>query len=80
MFENIVYFQRNVIFGRKSHGTSGRNRTGTLLPESDFESDASTNSATEALGMGLALLSWRILRAASIILDAAIKPRYLGPL
>jgi hypothetical protein len=30
--------------------------------------------------MGLALLSWRILRAASIILDAAIKPRYLVPL
>ena len=31
-----------------SDGTSGRKRTGTLLPETDFESVASTNSATEA--------------------------------
>ena len=33
-------------------GTSGRNRTGTLLPETDFESVASTSSATEARGEG----------------------------
>ena len=30
--------------------TSGGNRTHTLLPELDFESSASTNSATEAKG------------------------------
>ncbi len=30
-------------------GASGENRTLTLLPEPDFESGASTNSATEAL-------------------------------
>ena len=29
-------------------GASGETRTRTLLLESDFESDASTNSATEA--------------------------------
>ena len=29
--------------------TSGGNRTHTLLPELDFESSASTNSATEAI-------------------------------
>ena len=29
--------------------TSGGNRTHTLLPELDFESSASTNSATEAM-------------------------------
>ena len=31
------------------YGTSGRTRTDTLSPETDFESAASTNSATEAL-------------------------------
>src|SRR6516164_9477852 len=30
-------------------GAGGGNRTHTLLPESDFESDASTSSATPAL-------------------------------
>ena len=30
-------------------GARGRNRTGTLLPARDFESRASTNSATRAL-------------------------------
>src|SRR5690606_16013806 len=31
-----------------SNGASGENRTPTLSPEADFESAASTNSATEA--------------------------------
>ena len=31
-------------------GTEGRNRTGMVLPPSDFESDASTSFATPALG------------------------------
>jgi hypothetical protein len=30
------------------HGAGGRNRTGTLSPELDFESSASTSSATPA--------------------------------
>ena len=33
----------------ESFSTSGGNRTHTLLPELDFESSASTNSATEAI-------------------------------
>jgi hypothetical protein len=37
-----MYDQRN--------GASGETRTLTLLPEPDFESGASTNSATEAFG------------------------------
>ncbi len=32
-------------------GARGRNRTGTLLPTRDFESRASTNSATRAYGI-----------------------------
>ena len=32
----------------KVDGASGENRTHTLLPELDFESSASTSSATEA--------------------------------
>lgn len=32
----------------KPDGADGRNRTGTLLPEPDFESGASTSSATPA--------------------------------
>ena len=36
------------VYGQ-SNGTSRRTRTGTLLPETDFESVASTNSAREAL-------------------------------
>ena len=35
-------------FLRKSYGTSGGTRTHTLVKEADFESAASTNSATLA--------------------------------
>lgn len=34
--------------GRKNFGASGENRTPTTLRPLDFESSASTNSATEA--------------------------------
>ena len=37
-----------VVFGIWNAGAGGRNRTGTLSPELDFESSASTSSATPA--------------------------------
>src|SRR5699024_1322255 len=60
----------------KSLGARGENRTRTLLPGSDFESDASTSSATRAMSGALYLLagcqptssgrldSWAALRSA----------------
>ena len=47
IFETRLYFTLFVIYC-----TSGGNRTHTVLLPLDFESSASTNSATEASGVG----------------------------
>lgn len=38
-------------YKKPADGARGRSRTGTLSPASDFESDASTNFATRAVGV-----------------------------
>ena len=45
-----IYPQRSIKYNKFLNiiSTSGGDRTHTLLPELDFESSASTNSATEA--------------------------------
>jgi hypothetical protein len=47
----IIGLQRtNVNDGERRNGAPGRTRTSTMLPPPDFESGASTNSATGACG------------------------------
>ena len=48
----MVFYDQDAHDGEASvcdHGAGGGNRTHTLLPKSDFESDASTSSATPAV-------------------------------
>ena len=49
-------------------GASGENRTPTLSLETDFESAASTNSATEASGVYFMFLIYSLSNAFHIIL------------
>jgi len=51
-------------------GTEGRTRTDTLFPELDFESSASTSSATPAQQLALVICS---LRAIFELQEAAVK-------
>ena len=45
---STIYYKKSQPCKRLAHGTEGGNRTRTPLRELDFESSASTNSATSA--------------------------------
>ncbi len=59
-------------------GASGENRTPTLLPEPNFESGASTNSATEACCVYVAFLIFRLSDGCKNRLQAAEMPTILS--
>ena len=54
---------------RAVFGASGENRTPTLLPTADFESAASTNSATEAWRESIEMHSLLVKCFFMVILD-----------
>ncbi len=60
-----------------TNGASGENRTPTLLPEPDFESGASTNSATEALKNSI--LKNYLFNFQSLAFSSQIFHLYLSP-